>query len=80
VVGKRERFFRSIGGYDDEFFRASIDFLYRTLGKVQTALANFVYFDRSFFRAALGVVSHDFRPFVTPCQESLAASAEMSAP
>jgi|HubBroStandDraft_6_1064221.scaffolds.fasta_scaffold280156_2 hypothetical protein len=25
VVGKRERFFRSIGGYDDEFFRAPIN-------------------------------------------------------
>jgi hypothetical protein len=32
VVGKRERFLRAIGGYNDEFFRASINFLYRTLG------------------------------------------------
>jgi hypothetical protein len=63
VVGKRERFFRSIGGYDDEFFRAPINFLYRALGNIETAPAHLIYFERSFLRAALGVVRHDFRAF-----------------
>jgi hypothetical protein len=60
MVGKRERFFGAIGGYDDECFRALIDFLHSALGNIETALANFVYFDCSFFRATLGVVRDDF--------------------